>query len=402
MLHRVFAFTLAVPFLVLVASCSSSGGVPRTSSPCTDLYSGYAIWSQTCLGTVPDRRALDSLAVRCAARAALPGIEATDTMLWDCADAVAASSCTALPISCLTRLSEYSANPREIWLAPDSDSRYELFPRVRQGILPVGTPCAMARQCQSGHCSSDASCGVCFEVRAFGEACDETTGCEFGSTCTDGTCVEQGDGIGAACSVPAKGDSGCKPSLRCLSGVCTSRGAIGDSCQSNESCSRAARCVDGSCKAMTTAQAGEDCDEAATCEDGTICADGQCRGPITDVGKGLSCSIDICAAGLACKYDVCEPAAGAGQACSYLIACTKGLFCDALATERCLPLRLEGEPCGEFARCVPGFSCYGAPENRCHRGEGPNAPCSTSAECSMELACRNGACAAFDPCPTSP
>jgi hypothetical protein len=402
MLRRTFfAFTLVVPFLAAACNGVTVAPRPHTSSACADLYSAYASWSQTCLGTAPDQRALDDLSAHCAAETALPGIEVTDAMLWGCADAVAASSCAALPHACLTRLGDF-ANPREVWLGPDSFAQYELFPRA-QGTLPRGAPCDIDQQCQSGRCSSYDSCGVCVELRAFGEACDETTLCAPGSNCTDGVCVEWGDGLGAPCQV-VKG-SNCKASLFCQDGVCSPRLAVGDACQDgvlSDACPLDARCVDGLCKARTTAHAGEACDDAATCEDGTFCVDGECRAPADGIGEGDACGIDFCAAGLACNYGVCVPPAHAGEACSIDTPCAEGLFCDVEGAHLCRPHPAEGEPCDLWATCAPGLSCYGAPDSRCHRGEALNAPCGEGVECLVDLACRDGVCAALDACSTVP
>jgi hypothetical protein len=411
MLRKTLAFALLLPLL----GCSSAVDVAPGPAPtpadlsagCRGLYDAFGVWSSACDGPVLDPTSRDGLVTRCQERAALPGIAVSPAALGACAEQIAASTCAALPLACLTPHDAGQLGvPTDVWLGTASFGRYELFPRVL-GTLEAGAGCDLAEQCQSGRCGDDAeTCGVCVDVKRPGEACGATAVCDYGSNCTDAVCVLWGGGPGAACQAP-KGSSSCQRGLHCPDGFCVPRHAVGESCAGEvpdfESCVEGAVCDAGVCQTIVTVHAGDACDVANLCEEGTFCTeDGKCRAPLLDVGVGGTCGVDVCAAGLGCNYGVCAPAALAGSPCSIEVPCGAGLVCFQDGSGRvCDAPRTEGGACTSPTDCAGGFFCSGGNAegviNVCHRELDAGQPCDAG-YCRASLSCSGGVCAALGAC----
>ena len=403
MLRKILASALLFPFL----ACSRVLPAPEDlSSACRGLYDAYSTWSSACAGPVLDATSRDELVTRCQERAALPGIKVSPAAIQACAEQIAASSCAALPLACLTQHDAGQTGlPTDVWLGSASFGRYELFPRVA-GALAAGAACDLDAQCRSGRCSSAATaCGVCVDLKSPGEACGTTAVCAYGSNCEGAVCVAWGNGPGASCQAP-KGASNCRSGLHCPNGTCVPRHAVGESCAgevlSFESCVEGAVCNASVCRAIVTVHAGEACDAAALCEEGTFCTDSHCRAPQLGVGPGGTCGIDVCSPGLACNYGACVTAVPAGGACSFTAPCAAGLICFADASgSRCGAPPTEGGACASPTDCAGGFFCgghAGGTQTFCHRGLDLGQPCDVGSSCSASLSCSGGVCSALGAC----
>lgn len=402
MLQKLLASALLLPFL----ACSCAGSPGDFPSSCRGLYDAYTTWSSACDRPALNASTRDELVIRCQERAALPGIDVSPATLGACARQVAASSCAALPIACLTRRDAgYPGLPTDVWLGDVSFARYELFPRVT-GTLAAGRGCDLDAQCRSARCSgSPATCGVCVDVNGPGEACGATAVCDAGSQCDGGVCVSWGDGPGAACQ-SVKGTN-CARSLRCVDGICVPPHQAGESCAGESaSCVDGAVCNNGVCQTIVTASAGENCDKANFCEEGTYCVDGECRGPELDMGLDDRCTIDICSEGLVCSgLDRCVEGAPTGQACSYEVPCAARLVCFNDPGGRvCGAPRTEGGTCDSpTGECATGFFCMGwnpgVTKGVCHRELDAGEPCALGS-CRPSLTCTGGVCVALGSCST--
>ncbi len=388
--------------------------VESAAAACAVLYGSYAAWMKGCTGSQLADAEIAHFVEGCVQRAALPGIDATPTAIASCGAQVAASSCATLPLDCiLATYQSWGAPVARDFLVNEQEAGGQLFPRTR-GKLPAGQACDIAAQCYSGACSTtfsydfDHTCGVCVDAKITGEACDATTFCEYGSSCTDGVCKDWGSPLGAACEAP-KGDSNCANDLYCPHGTCVPRLHVGDYCGDGssvdqwEACSSGSKCRALTCKPVVEVPAGDVCDDdLLLCGTGMFCAEGHCRAPVADVGLGGACVIDACAPALRCRGGVCAPPAQAGEHCYEDRECGPGLICPSLLQQdpRCAPPSQEGEACVSSDACDNGLACEFTASMTavCHPKVAAGEPCDDSHRCWAPLTCIDGTCGEIGVC----
>ena len=196
--------------------------------------------------------------------------------------------------------------------------------------------------------------GSCFaDLECAGDAVCDRNGCDQGSLCCTGTCVEITSlGIGQTCPLTTDGpritsfcgdDAFCQPppddgsGMPPASGTCTLRGTNGDPCDFTDGCGDGQRCdVNGSNTCYRLSASGdmcnpmlsqgsciginETCDPASsTCQlapgPGSPCPDGRCADYAfcDDMGMcqarpglGQSCDAGPCLGDLFCRDNVCS------------------------------------------------------------------------------------------------
>ena len=415
-------FSASLLLALSLAACGQSVSTPdaappgsqKAASACVELFESYAGWIKGCTGTRLAGDEIDHLAAGCAERAALPGIDATPAAIASCGARIAASSCVTLPADCILSNGPWSTplTSRDL-LFNEYEAGTQIFPRAL-GKLAAGTTCDVGAQCQSGACSTnfsfgyDYTCGICVDLKNTGDACDATSFCQYGSSCTDGACKDGGHPLGAACEAP-KGDSNCQQALYCPSGTCVSRLHVGDTCGDGvdqwESCERGSVCNASTCKLIVQGPAGAACDGVVTfCDAGMFCAEGHCRVPVADVGIGGACVGDACVPGLRCKVNVCAAPAQSGEPCFEDRECGPGLICpvDLQQDPRCAPPSQEGEACVSSDACDGGLFCDGTIPAMpvCHRLRAAGDPCNDGNRCWSPLICIDSVCGELGVCST--
>jgi hypothetical protein len=420
MTHRISSASLLL--LLSLTACGQSVALPQgpesrpvatdTTTACTSLYASYAGWVKGCTGADLDDGEIDHLVTSCTERAALPGVDAPAAAIAGCGAQIAASSCAALPVDCITPSYLGENRPRiAAFLTNEDEVAYHLFP-LAQGKLAAGLACDIAAQCQSGACSTafsytyDITCGICVDWKDVGEACDATTLCAHGSSCTDGVCKSWEGALGEACEAP-KGSSNCQPDLYCPGSTCVPRLHVGDACGDTfdqwEACPQGSLCRDAVCQLIVEGHAGDACDDdVVRCEAEMLCADGHCRAPVANVGIGGACDGDVCAPSLRCRSGVCAVPATAGESCSEDRECAAGLICPSLLIQspRCGAPRTEGQTCESSDACQEGLFCDGAIPMMpvCHPKAAAGEPCSDTARCWAPLSCIDGVCSELGVC----
>jgi hypothetical protein len=191
------------------------------------------------------------------------------------------------------------------------------------GTVGNGMPCGDDWQCSSGHCAipDNATCGVCASLAGAGASCPNKTDddCEFGLVCADNLlCVAPG-AAGAACDAnhPCGNPRVCIGATTTAQGTCTTGGALGAPCTSDQGCSVlqglwCTRATNRTCANIVAADAGMACGflgltEFALCKGG---------------GGGGGCNIATGAA-----MGTCPRLALPGEACSAAAPCKAGAKC---------------------------------------------------------------------------
>ncbi len=326
------AFALAAwcgAVTVAIACGGGSTSSPAPASACDHYFE--ALYSGNCSGAPLPSSERTRIQARfdqvCTTVVALPGISVTPSALDACANALAASGCSAL------RGPACAFGP---------------------GSLAVGASCVSDDQCQNGDCTagSDAPdgggpivCGKCATGSNCADAtCGPDTTCEINSSADGGTTgmclpVTFGD-AGAKCN---GAQAQCKPGLSCnrAVGACSAPGAAGAPCADTSDCSGSLVCpVAPGSSASTCQSAGQ---------------------------AGASCVVDSdCAVGLGCDL--------AKRACAAITWAAAGQPCD--GTARCLVGTCPWSPTGPTGAC-PAVIPDGKP---CNPGD-PAATCDTYAEC---------------------
>lgn len=265
------------------------------------------------------------------------------------------------------------------------------FPGDNKCGLPAGQPCVTQNDCRSlvcppsnkcGDCANDAACGTA----TSGKVCDDTAktcgnGCRGvgGNGCAPGTvCTSTSSAIGkcvaclldATCGSMTSGQV-CNASHTCQAGC---RGADGNGCPANLTCSSADGSI-GVCTQCTTDSqcggpaSGQVCNDQKTCQvgcrgtGGNACAAGQvCSSTTNDIG---SCGPPAPGG----------PDAGPGPGPGPTPGCTSDASCGSPTSGRiCDPASKE---------CTDG--CRGAGGNSCAAGQVCSSTTSSAGACAPQV-----------------
>lgn len=260
-------------------------------------------------------------------------------------------------------------------------------------LLPDGSPCKAAGQCNSANCVDSVCCNTACSAGAC-DACSVATGalqdgvCALlsGTACDDGDACTQADTCSAGACLPGSplqcaAIDMCHTAGVCDSamGGCTNPVAVdGTSCVDKNGCTQNDTCQSGKCVGGPVCPPPADgcqvggCNALGLCDyvpvaDGTTCSD------------GASCTVnDVCMAG-ACAGKVACPAIDKchldGVCVSGTGACTDGgmntpectvdpecetlvLACDVASGKCSKTTKPDGTPCGGTGECVAG-TCSG-------------------------------------------
>ena len=212
-----------------------------------------------------------------------------------------------------------------------------------------GNACTQTDTCRAGHCFGDNPkvCQRLDQCHLAGE-CDTVTGLCSNPNAPDGTFCED--------------SNVCTAAEQCVSGVCTSCGAM--------NCSTTNPCLIASCNPLTgceyTYNDGAPCDDGSNCTTGTYCVSGQCP---SSTGTFVTCpQTNLCGATM-CAHD-------SGCTESYADACG---FC--LTSSDCAYLPCHKEHCNTTSQ-----KCYYTHDNAQIIG------CVDSIYCNGQETCSGGTC----------
>jgi hypothetical protein len=184
------------------------------------------------------------------------------------------------------------------------------------GTYKTSQPCVDDFQCEGLRCESKPPpgeiplsqifCGTCAARAGEGGACENDSGCVWGTACSGGKCVKP-----AAEGQPCQDMSACLFNLRCVDGTCRKASALGGPCQVSSDC----------------------VNWWAECSAQGVCA--VAEGP----GQGEPCEPD-------------------GPPDNPPPSCRGSNFCDP-ATKRCVPAKIAGEACATILDCGYLLDCQG-------------------------------------------
>jgi hypothetical protein len=391
--------------LALLLACGPSPGEPiegedgadapaTLAEACTDLFARLVAHDERCIGVAPAPADAGAYVDSCVAIVESPGSTLTIADVSACAGRLADEACDAYQIhpDCLGEGGDL--------LYPNHD---------RPGTRAPGAACMAQVQCASGHCSATGGeCGQCQRARARGESCSEPFDLCVVGECIAGLCDLGGTKPGEGCI--DYGDE-CQSDLYCrrtdpdeIAGICTARGAAGESCDAMRPCAAGLYCGADGCSEQV-ADGGACPAEPDGCASG-FCVDAVCGRPAAGLAEGADCTSGYCRPALACADNVCTVPDGAplGDACLDG-ECAAGLHCEKTCTFGdcggpgvCAVIPGPGEPCTIFAMCAPGAACVGFgsdddPRGTCVRLGSAGDVC----PCGPQLACVAGTCGPFDP-----
>ncbi len=290
-------------------------------------------------------------------------------------------------------------------------------------LLPDGSACGEAAQCQSNHCQNGFCCvsGDCCNAGgdcppAYGPAfaCDDPGTCQ-GSR-RDPSCVSFTCFLGSstpddtACTAATlASDCGFYPAVYCTGAAEQLAPQCPAACSGPEQCDPGIYCVFGEC--LSHLPDGQACGDSAECQsghcqNGYCCATGDCcvtaddcpagYGPLYACDDPATCQgsrSDAVCAGFVCDS---EPAGDDDTACD---AATVASDCGLYPSVFCTGLPEQGAPtcatsctrdwhCDEAAHCDDGV---------CVADEPPGTACNEDSDCDSEY-CENGFCCAFGDC----
>jgi hypothetical protein len=207
--------------------------------------------------------------------------------------------------------------------------------RPKGGTVGNGMACGDDWQCMSGHCAipDNATCGVCASLAPAGGSCPGHTDdeCEYGQVCADNLLCVTPAAAGGSCdaSHPCVNPLVCIGATTTTQGTCTTGGAPGASCTSDQGCSVVqglwcTRETNRTCGAIIASDPGGRCgflsvSEFALCKGGgggggCNVATGSAAGTCPRLGMpGEACGATApCKAGAKCVNGLCavrDPAA---------------------------------------------------------------------------------------------
>jgi hypothetical protein len=213
------------------------------------------------------------------------------------------------------------------------------------GTRALGQACIYGAECQSSHCLvAGNGCGSCQNMALPGGACDATTACPEGQTCSAGTCSTP------PAPVYPKAGEACKP---------------GDACDTSLYCQTSA--PGGASVCVPLVAENSPCDTFFSCAQGLYCSSShQCR---RLPSSGEACAMNVsgnatCGDGLRCFSQQCLPPGKEGDSCDgrvggFTTQCAPGLQCDCRGADctqhYCEEARYEFEPCDDTHVCAVGL-----------------------------------------------
>lgn len=238
------------------------------------------------------------------------------------------------------------------WRELACDARPSIPACATRGTRAVGEPCIASMQCQSQLCTAYGdSCGVCVEVGAEGQACDDVTvGCDDHLYCSSETprvCVPTAGyplapplPLGAECEPSASvcGRNDCRADDE---GIyrCSSYPTLGQYCGARKRCATGDSYCDISLVCTAFPALGESCGVDALS------------------GNASRCGPDAMCVGEEPGPRTCQARPAPGEPCEG--ACAEGHFCQcddsACETRSCTRWRYPGESCTSAGdRCLAG------------------------------------------------
>jgi hypothetical protein len=223
---------------------------------------------------------------------------------------------------------------------------------LKPGTLPEGTACNISAQCQTGVCAyldttGTSGCGVCTAVLKEGERCTQDKSfCERGTSCTgslekprETTCKRV---TYAEPQAPCSYNVLCGPGYVCAqkgdnpTPLCYESSGPGGMCEEDVSCNEDSFCDKSTRKCVSRAKAGEACSSVLPC------------------AKGLGCDK---------TQSTCAPIifAAPGERCGGNIACAQGVCGQGTGAPTCPPVVEDGRGClanGHMTCKAPAF-CLG-------------------------------------------
>lgn len=270
--------------------------------------------------------------------------------------------------------------------------------------------------------------GTCASAVAVGMPCDPNgvqNVCAASATCIlrDGMnrCVADG-AIHGRCRVGA--ESACDPMLRCQSGTCVARVAVGETCSLvlngslyEDPCLEGSRCLstltgrrcvnDGARDGQCRTGMSDACDANLLCAPNQVCL------PSLTVGQPCGGALGVCAGEADCRaldgQSVCVARGERGGLCRADGSCAATLTCNMIGTARvCGRLLLEGDACttGSPDLCPSATQCRALNGSlQCIADGDTGGACRTAAgqtPCDPGLACVSAVCVSQlvlgDPC----
>jgi hypothetical protein len=267
----------------------------------------------------------------------------------------------------------------------------DLADAAAPGTVALGQRCFDVAECDGGYCDLTACPGVCKTRHAAGDACNSHPECGAGALCVAvsadaARCVSPGP-AGAVCD----GERPCADPYACLGGVCADPAEVasGASCRDADDCGPDARCRDERC--VSKSGIGGPCAAGVTVFPSPS---PDCRGSLVCAGAEFDDD------GLVTREGRCAVPSESREPCypdavefvdgvplnTSADGCFFGLVCDP-ATRRCALGPKPGEPC-LAGRCEQGAYCDGM---LCQALRMPGEQCLGPLECTG--ACDAGVCA---------
>ena len=194
----------------------------------------------------------------------------------------------------------------------------------------------------------------CYYQNADGD-CDDGTDCTAGDYCELGQCVP-GELVCACVNngdcLELNDDNLCNGSLHCIDGNCIIDPQTKVACEESEDPCRAFLCdaATGECF-EDAAGDGEVCDDLDACTSGDVCDGGKCVGAVEDCNDSNPCTVDTCSSEFGCLH---TPTAGGS--CNDGNKCTDPDLCmDGLCIGQSISCE-DGNPCTKNS-CLPASGC---------------------------------------------
>jgi hypothetical protein len=235
--------------------------------------------------------------------------------------------------------------------------------------------CADDDECVSAHC--DATAGHCVDGGSLGAPCEN--GCVAGLFCNDAdsTCVPRIE-EGGACSYQTSCREGLECNWRAVGatvGTCERFSLRGGHCDESLGCETGTTCIANVCAGV--AQKGDPCDATAVCDAGLLCRSGRCWLPSE---LASCAAVVTASAVVAREHEACNEPDGRsaldGSSAVPPVSCPPGVVCAFKnggtegSCEKPVPVGAS-DRCDLTAGigCAPGYDCLASTDAYGHQDE---------------------------------